>query len=120
MNAFYKSILNSKELQQSPKYLNILRKMFSVMEKYTNKYFMSGTSTYNAVSVKMTPAMRLREVKIDIEALVDATKASPESMEYLRILCNAIEQEVLSACNNAQDKIYKKAVSASEKLNNEN
>ena len=90
------------------------------MEKYTNKYFMSGTSTYNAVSVKMTPAMRLREVKIDIEALVDATKASPESMEYLRILCNAIEQEVLSACNNAQDKIYKKAVSASEKLNNEN
>ncbi len=118
MNSLRKMFLNSSAVSNSPKHMKFLNGLLNYAEKYTDKFFMRGSSKHGSVTVKITPMMNIKEIKIYPEALIDASKAPKESMEYLRIFCDVIEKEIASAYNDAQTKLYKKAERASFDLNN--
>jgi DNA-binding protein YbaB len=118
MNSLRKMFMNSETIRTSPKHMKFLNGLLGYAERYADKYFMRGSSKHGSVTVKITPMMSIKEIKIYPEALIDPSKAPKESMEYLRIFCDVIEKEITSAYNDAQAKLYKKVEKSSYDLNN--
>lgn len=116
MNAFYKSILNLPSVKKSAKYSGILGKVLDLLEKQASKYVMRGNSQHGIISVKMDISMRLQEVKIMPEMLMDLSKLPPHEAERLKKICEVIEVEFMQACNNAQNGIYRKATISSKNI----
>lgn len=106
--------MNSPDIKNSQVRIKFLDTLLSKTAKYATKYFMRGSSKYGSVTLKLTPMMNIKEIKLHPEAIIDASKAPKESMEYLRIFCDVMEAEIMSAYNDAQAKLYKKAEISSE------
>lgn len=99
---------------------NIMETVINIIEKNAEKIFMRGKSPTGLVTIKLTPMMSIKELKLHPEAIIDTENAPPEAMEYLRVFCNIVEKEVEKAYQNAQEKLLNKAASVSEEINHIN
>lgn len=116
INSIRKMFMNAPDVRSSQARVKFLDILLDTTAKYASKYFMRGTSKYSSVTLKLTPMMSLKEIKLHPEAIIDISKAPKESVEYLRIFCDVMEVEILSAYKDAQEKLYKKAEISSESL----
>ena len=79
---------------------------------------MRGISKKGSVEIKMTPMMKVKHAKINLEALVDKNQVPPKFYQYLETLTKLLEGEFISACENSQNKIFNKAEQSIEEMPN--
>ena len=87
------------------------KQMIETIEKYSEKYTTSGVSQRGTVTAKISLSMKVKSIKIDREKLASIQNILNGEENANEILATFIENEVLSAMQNATAKL----VSASNK-----
>ncbi len=104
MNGVLKKFLQSADGQNSESIAKILENS----ETYTNKIFAKSTSLHGLCVAEISYSMQVKSVKINRERFQELKTIIKNNNHHDDILCTIIEKEVLSACENAVNKIVTK------------
>ena len=109
MNNVLKQIVSIPGLIKNPEDANSANALVAMMEQYSEKYVVSGVSQQGVVTAKMSISMTVKAIKIDREKLasVQSEIFSQEAKQSIanEVLAELLEEEVLSALQNARAKI---------------
>lgn len=92
----------------------ILKLIGNVNNGSVDHIMFNGKSREDFVSVSINTGMALRSVKIDISKIVDMSTVPEEARKNLNIIVDAIQQAVVEAYNDAQNKIVKTIASGTK------
>ena len=87
------------------------KQMIEMVEKYSEKYTASGISKRGTVTAKISLSMKVKSVKIDREKLANIQNILRGEENETEVLATFLEEEILSAVQNATAKL----ISASNK-----
>lgn len=104
MNSVLKNFLQSVDGQTTENITKILENS----ETYANKTFAKATSLHGLCVAEISYSMQVKSVKINRERFQDLKQIIENNNHHDDTLCTILEKEILSACQNATNKIAKK------------
>lgn len=111
MNSTIRKIFSIPGVIKSSSERLAAKQMVEMVEKYSEKYVTSGVSQRGIVTAKISLSMKVKSIKIDREKLANVQNILNGEENANEVLASLIEEEVLSALQNASAKL----ISASNK-----
>ncbi len=117
MNSIRK-ILASTAQTRSPQESAAIEEMLNITQKYSEKYIITGTSTRGLCTAKMSLSMKVKSVSINREkfAQMQSMLSWKPNNAIHEVTCAMLEEEILSALQNAVQKFTKKVEKSSNML----
>ena len=119
MNSTIKKIFSIPGVIKSSAELQSAKQMIETIEKYSEKYVTSGVSQRGVVTAKISLSMTVKSIKIDREKLANVQNILSGEKNANEVLATLIEEEVLSAVQNAMAKILSASNKSIDTIKNE-